>query len=75
MAGVIYLRTATGLLAMEPRAYELKVQRPGSAQDYIARRRAAGSTKAEALRSLRRFISEQVYRRMTLDAAAAGRPR
>jgi transposase len=49
-------------------------QRPGSAQDYIARRRAAGSTKTEALRSLRRFISDEVYRRMTLDAAAAGVP-
>jgi transposase len=47
-----------------------QMQRPGPAQDYIARRRQAGSTKTEALRSLRRFISDEVYRRMTLDVAA-----
>ena len=45
-----------------------QMQRPGPAQAYIARRRAAGSTKTEALRSLRRFISDEVYRRMRTDA-------
>jgi transposase len=48
-----------------------QMQRPGPAQDYIARRRLAGSTKSEAIRSLRRFVSDEVYRRMTLDAAAS----
>jgi transposase len=52
-----------------------QMQRPGPAQDYIARRRQAGSTKSEAIRSLRRFISDEVYRRMQLDSAqTAARP-
>jgi transposase len=51
-----------------------QMQRPGPAQDYIARRRLAGSTKTEALRSLRRFISDEVYRRMTIDAALSAAP-
>lgn len=46
-----------------------QMQHPGPAQDYIARRRQAGSTKTEAIRSLRRFISDEVYRRMRADVA------
>jgi transposase len=46
-----------------------QLQRPGPAQDYIARRRVAGSTKTEAIRSLRRYISDEVYRRMNIDEA------
>jgi transposase len=48
-----------------------QMQRPGPAQAYISRRRAAGSTKTEAIRALRRFISDEVYRRMQLDSARA----
>jgi len=48
-----------------------QMQRPGPAQDYIARQRSAGKTKLEAIRALRRYISDEVYRRMVLDAASA----
>lgn len=51
-----------------------QMQRPGPAQDYIARRRSAGGTKTEAIRALRRFISDEVYRPMSLDAAHARVP-
>ena len=45
-----------------------QLQRPGRGQDYIAKRLAAGDTKTEAIRALRRRISDEVYRRMLLDA-------
>jgi transposase len=45
-----------------------QMQRPGPARDYIERRRAAGDTKTEAIRALRRRISDEVYRRMLVDA-------
>ena len=48
-----------------------QMQRPGPAQDYIARRRAAGDTKTEAIRALRRRISDEIYRRLRADEAAA----
>lgn len=44
-----------------------QMQRPGPARDYIERRRAAGDTKTEAIRALRRRISDEVYRRMLGD--------
>ncbi len=44
-----------------------QMQRPGPARDYIERRRAAGDTKAEAIRALRRRISDEVYRRLVED--------
>jgi len=44
-----------------------QLQRPGPAHDFVARRRSAGSTKTEAIRSLRRYISDEVYRRLRAD--------
>lgn len=43
-------------------------QRPGRGLDYVARRMAAGDTRTEAIRALRRRISDEVYRRMLTDA-------
>jgi transposase len=45
-------------------------------RDYIARRIAAGDTKTEAIRALRRRISDEVYRRMRQDhdVRAVGQP-
>jgi hypothetical protein len=36
----------------------------------MAKRMAGGDTKTEAIRALRRRISDEVYRRMRLDQAA-----
>jgi transposase len=47
-----------------------QLQRPGPGRDYIDHRRAAGDTKTEAIRALRRRISDEVFRRMQDDAAA-----
>jgi transposase len=47
-----------------------QMQRPGPARDYIERRRAAGDTKTEAIRALRRRISDEVYRRTLTDEQA-----
>ena len=44
------------------------------ARAYIDRRRAAGSTKPEAIRALRRHLSDEVFGRMRDDAAAARTP-
>ena len=41
----------------------------GRGREYIAKRRAAGDTKTEAIRALRRHISDEVYRRMRHDDA------
>ena len=40
---------------------------PGRARDYVTRRIAAGNTKTEAIRALRRRISDEVYRRLLHD--------
>ena len=40
----------------------------GRGHDYIQHRRACGDTKREAVRALRRRISDEVYRRMWQDA-------
>lgn len=44
-----------------------QMQKPGPARDYIERRIAAGNTKTEAIRALRRKISDEVYRRVLVD--------
>lgn len=48
----------------------------GAASDYIARRLSMGNSKTEAIRALRRQISDEVYRRLRRDyserAAAPG---
>jgi transposase len=44
-----------------------QMQRPGPARSYIDKRLAAGNTKTEAIRSLRRKISDEVYRRALAD--------
>jgi len=40
---------------------------PGPGRDYFLRRRAAGDTKLEAIRALKRRISDEVYRRLWQD--------
>jgi transposase len=40
----------------------------GAAADYFARRKAIGNTKTEAIRALRRRISDEVYRRLRMDS-------
>lgn len=47
-----------------------QMQRPGPGRDYIDHRRAAGDTKPEAIRALRRRISDEVFRRMRDDEVA-----
>jgi transposase len=44
---------------------------PGGGREYVARRVAAGDTKLEAIRALRRRLSDEVFRRLQLDEAAA----
>ena len=44
-----------------------QMQKPGPARDYLAKRIAQGDTKTEAIRSLRRKISDEVYRRVLAD--------
>jgi transposase len=44
---------------------QMRIDERGRA--YIAKRRAAGDTKTEAIRALRRRISDEVYRRMLHD--------
>lgn len=47
-----------------------QLQREGPGRTYLEHRRAAGDTKAEAIRALRRRISDEVFRRMRHDEAA-----
>lgn len=42
----------------------------GLAKAYLEHRRAAGDTKTEALRALRRKLSDEVFRRLSVDDAA-----
>jgi transposase len=44
-----------------------QIRLAGRGRDYVAKRRAAGDTKTEAIRALRRHISDEVYRRMRDD--------
>jgi len=39
----------------------------GAGKDYIAKRMSLGNTKREAIRALRRRISDEVFRRMCSD--------
>jgi transposase len=50
--------------------------RGGPGKDYVERKIAAGKTKSEAIRALRRKISNEVYRRLLSDefAREAGPP-
>lgn len=47
-----------------------QLQREGPGKTYLAHRRAMGDTKPEAIRALRRRISDEVFRRMRHDEAA-----
>lgn len=47
-----------------------QLQREGPGRTYLEHRRARGDTKAEAIRALRRRISDEVFRRMRHDEAA-----
>jgi transposase len=47
-----------------------QLQRPGPARDYLERRITAGATKQEALRSLRRRLSDVIYRCLLEDHRA-----
>jgi transposase len=42
---------------------------PGLGQAYVAKRQAAGDTKTEAIRALRRRLSDEVFRRLQADEA------
>ena len=43
---------------------------PGLGQAYVAKRQAAGDTKTEAIRALRRRLSDEVFSRLQVDEAA-----
>jgi transposase len=47
-----------------------QLQRSGRGRDYVTKRMAGGDTKTEAIRALRRRISDEVYRRMRSDEAS-----
>ena len=44
--------------------------RAGPGKEYVERRMAMGNTKTEAIRALRRRISDEVYRRLLSDELA-----
>ncbi len=46
-----------------------QLQRPGAGRDYLTKRMTAGDTRTEAIRALRRRISDEVFRRMRHDEA------
>jgi transposase len=52
-----------------------QLQREGPGKTYLDHRRSEGDTKTEALRALRRRISDEVFRRMRHDEAARATPR
>jgi transposase len=47
-----------------------QMQRPGLARDHLDKRMAGGDTRTEAMRALRRKISDEVYRRVLSDERA-----
>jgi transposase len=47
-----------------------QIRHPGPGRDYYQRKIAQGKTKKEALRALKRRISDAVYRRLVADARA-----
>jgi transposase len=48
-----------------------QMRMPGRGRDYFEHRLAAGDTKREAIRALRRRISDEVYRRFWIDESRA----
>lgn len=46
-----------------------QIRLPGRGRDYLAKRMASGDSKTEAIRALRRRISDEVYRRLRHDEA------
>jgi hypothetical protein len=46
-----------------------QLRSPGPGQTYVAKRLAAGDTKTEAIRALRRRLSDEVFRRLQADEA------
>jgi transposase len=51
---------------------QMRIDQRGQA--YLEHRRAAGDTKSEAIRALRRRISDEVFRRLRADEAARVMP-
>lgn len=49
----------------------VQVRMPGAGQDYYRHKRAAGKTHLEAIRCLKRRLSDVVYRCLIRDLAAA----
>jgi transposase len=47
-----------------------QLQREGPGRDYLDKRVAAGDTKTEAIRALRRRLSDEVFRRLRVDETA-----
>jgi transposase len=47
-----------------------QMRHPGPACDYLQRRMTHGNTKTEAIRALRRHLSDAVYRRLLEDSTA-----
>ncbi len=54
-----------------PIAAHVQAIRPGPGRDYINRRIAAGNSRAEAMRLLKRQITKAIYRALTTDAQRA----
>lgn len=48
-----------------------QLQRPGRSRDYVAKRMRDGDTKIEAIRALRRRVSDEVFRRLRQDDTRA----
>jgi hypothetical protein len=46
-----------------------QLQREGPGRTYVAKRMAAGDTKTEAIRALRRRLSDELFRRLSADGA------
>ena len=46
-----------------------QLQREGPGRPYVAKRMAAGDTKTEAIRALRRRLSDELFRRLSADGA------
>jgi transposase len=44
-----------------------QLQREGPGRQYVAKRMAAGDTKTEAIRALRRRLSDEIFRRLLTD--------
>jgi len=51
-----------------------QLQRPGPGAEHLAKRIAAGDTKTETIRALRRRLSDEVFRRLTLDESQRRQP-